>query len=347
MERRKIRWGLLGAGEILNRWMKGAQQAEDMEIVAVASRSRERACGMAQRFHIPEAVSYEEMLARQDIDVVYIPVPHTAHKDLAVRAMEAGKGVLVEKPAAINAGEFQEMIDCARRNHTFLMEAVWTKFFPLMQEIENWTGEKGIGQVRVVQSNFAFRSEVDPASRLFDPERAGGGLLDVGVYNLHFSRMILKKDPLYLIGKASMDTDEHHLQIDEQAACIAQYDRGELAVMGSGVRIGMLDTAWIYGTKGYITVPHFWKPTQMLVTVGKEETNVERKVPQKIAGLEDEGYQFEIMHVNQCIREGMIESPVLKWEDTMAVLKQCDSLRADWGIVYPQERADFCEQEYV
>ncbi len=338
MEQRKIRWGLLGAGEILNRWMNGAQQIEDMEIVAVASRSSERARKMAQKFHIPVAVDYEELLARKDIDVVYIPVPHTAHKELAVRAMESGKGVLVEKPAAINAEEFQEMIDCARRNHTFLMEAVWTKFFPIIQEIESRIGEKGIGQVRVVQSNFAFRNEVDPASRLFDMERAGGGLLDVGVYNLHFSRMVLKKDPLYLIGKASMDTDEHHLQIDEQAAYIAQYDRGELAVMGSGVRIGMLDTAWIYGTKGYITVPHFWKPTQMLVTVGNETTNVERKVPQKIVGVEDEGYQYEIAHVNQCIREGVVESPVLTWKDTMAILNQCDSLRTDWGIVYPQER---------
>ena len=338
MEQRKIRWGLLGAGITLDRWMKGAQQVEDMEIVAVASRSRERACKMAQKFQIPEAVSYEEMLAREDIDVVYIPVPHTAHRELALRAMESGKGVLVEKPAAINAGEFQEMIDCARRNHTFLMEAAWTKFFPLVQEIENRIGEDGIGQIRVIQSNFAFRSEVDPASRLFDVNCAGGGLLDVGVYNLHFSRMILKKDPLCLIGKASMDTDEHHLQIDEQAAYIAQYDGGELAVMGSGVRTGMLDTAWIYGTKGYITVPHFWKPTQMFVTVGTETTSVERKVAQKIAGVEDEGYQYEIMHVDQCIREGRIESPVLKWEDTMAILKQCDSLRADWGIVYPQEK---------
>lgn len=339
MEKRKIRWGLLGAGEIVNRWMKGAQQVEDMEIVAVASRSRERARRTAQKFHIPEVLSYEEMLSREDIDVVYIPVPHTAHRELAIRAMEAGKGVLVEKPAAINAGEFQEMIDCARKNHTFLMEAVWTKFFPLMQEITKQIGERGIGQVRVIQSNFSFRNEVDSVSRLFDVNCAGGGLLDVGVYNLHFSRMILKKDPVSLVGKASVDTDEYHLQIDEQAAYIAQYDRGELAVMGSGVRTGMLDTAWIYGTKGYITVPHFWKPTQMLVTVGTETTNVERKVTQKIAGVEDEGYQYEIAHVDQCIREGMIESPVLKWADTMAVLKQCDSLRASWGIVYPQERA--------
>lgn len=338
MENRNIRWGLLGAGQILNRWMKGAGQPEDMEIVAVASRTRERAGEMARRFQIPEALSYEELLKREDIDVVYIPVPHTAHKELALRAMEAGKAVLVEKPAAINAGEFREMTDCARRNGTFLMEATWTKFFPLVKELEEWISEKGIGEARVIQVNFSSRTTPDRAPRLFDPALAGGGLLDIGVYNLHFCRMVMKKNPVRLTGLASMDTDELHLQVDEQAAYIAQYDRGELAVMGSGIRTDMPDTAWIYGTKGRIVVPHFWKPTRMEVVMGDRTQVIERKVPQRIPEVEDEGFQYEIRHVNQCIREGLLQSPVMTWEDTMSVLEQCDRLRADWGLVYPQER---------
>ena len=96
---RKIRWGLLGAGRILDRWMNGARQAEDMEIAAVASRTKERAQQMAERYDIPEALTYDEMINRSDIDIVYIPVPHTAHKELAISAMNHGKAVLVEKPA--------------------------------------------------------------------------------------------------------------------------------------------------------------------------------------------------------------------------------------------------------
>lgn len=246
---RKIRWGLLGAGKILDRWMKGARQIEDMEIVAVASRTRENAAKMAEKFQIPEVLTYEEMLVRKDIDIVYIPVPHTAHMELAMKAMEAGKSVLVEKPAGINAQQWEKMTECAKKNQVFLMEAVWTRFFPIMKEIEAHL--KDIGDVRVVSTNFSFRND-EMDSRLMDLSRAGGSLLDVGVYDLHFTKMILKKEPVLLSGVASMDTDEHHLQVDEQAAWIAQYDKGELGLMCSAVRTDMIDTAYIYGTKGHM-----------------------------------------------------------------------------------------------
>lgn len=331
---RKIRWGLLGAGKILDRWMKGAVQLDDMEIAAIASRTRESAVKMADKFHIPEVLTYEEMLERKDIDIVYIPVPHTAHMELAMRAMEAGKSVLVEKPAGINVHQWEKMIECARKNQVFLMEAVWTRFFPIVKEIEAHLKE--IGDVRVISTNFSFRDE-DMNSRLMDPNRAGGSLLDVGVYDLHFTKMILKKDPILLNGVASMDTDEHHLHVDEQAAWIAQYDRGELGLMCSAVRTDMIDTAYIYGTKGYMVIPHFWKPSRVEITVDAKTEIIECPVPQKIAGIEDEGYQFEIAHVNQCIREGIKESLVMPWKETTAILKQCDMLRKQWNLKYPQD----------
>ena len=337
MKDKTVRWGLLGAGNILNRWMNGARQPEGMEIAAVASRTRERAEKMAQCFNIPEAVSYDELLERKDIDVVYIPVPHTAHKELAIRAMEAGKGVLVEKPAGINSGEFREMTDCARQHHTFLMGAAWTRFFPLIEEIKAQFGADGIGAPTVLQMNFSCRNERN-VQRLFDPELGGGGLLDIGVYNLHFCQAVLQKYPARLIGLASMDTDGLHLQVDEQAAYIAQYDTGELAMMGSGIRTTLPDTAYLYGPRGSIEVPHFWKPTTMHVSVAGERRTVKRKVPQRISGIVDEGYQYEIEHVNQCIREGLLESPVMTWADSLAVLEQCDSLRSQWGLVYPKEK---------
>ena len=167
---RKIRWGLLGAGKILDRWMKGARQIENMEIVAVASRTRERAAKTAEKFQIPDVLTYEEMLVRKDIDVVYIPVPHTAHMDLAIKAMEAGKSVLVEKPAGINVQQWEKMTECARKNQVFLMEAVWTRFFPLIKEIE--VHLKDIGDVRVVSTNFSFRND-EMDSRLMDLNRVG------------------------------------------------------------------------------------------------------------------------------------------------------------------------------
>ncbi len=337
MEKKEIRWGLLGAGQILNRWMKGAMQVDGMTIAAVASRTRETAEAMRRKFNIPEALTYEEMLAREDIDAVYIPVPHPFHKELALRAMRAGKAVLVEKPATVTAADFQELISCAREHQVFLMEAVWTRFFPMAEKIRSLICEDGIGEVRAVHTAFSSRIPDGAAGRLVDPYRAGGGLLDTGVYNFHFTDMILDKEPVALTGLASFDTDDMHLQVDEQAAYIAQYDRGELAVMTSGIRTEMPQNAYIYGTRGYIEVPVFWKPTRMNVFIGPETYTVECPVEQKIPGIEDEGFQYEIEYVNRCLREGRKEPEIMTWEKSLSVLRQCDQLRKQWGFRYPFE----------
>jgi predicted dehydrogenase len=340
---RKIRWGLLGAGQILDRWMNGARQAEDMEIAAVASRTKERAQQMAERYDIPEAITYEEMINRSDIDIVYIPVPHTAHKELAISAMNHGKAVLVEKPAGINAKEHMEMVEAAKRNNVFFMEAAWTRFFPMMEQIRGLIGDEGIGEVRAMSMAFSYRiPDDDKRSRITDPGQAGGGLLDVGVYNLHFAQMILGKNPVELKGIASVDTDDMHIQVDEQAFYIARYDKGELVSMGSGIRTGMEDTAYIYGTKGHLVIPVFWKPTRMQVIMDEDAKRMEEivhPVLQKVDGIEDEGYQYEIIHVNECLRAGLKESPVVTWRNSQDVLQQCDTLRAQWGLRYPQETA--------
>lgn len=336
MENSKIRWGFLGAGAIIDRFIKGVRQFDDMEVVAVSSRTHETAKKMADKYNISEVLTYDEMINRADIDVVYIAVPHTQHKELTVKALNAGKAVLCEKPAGINAAEWEEMVEAAKKNDVFLMEAAWTWFSPLIKSVQEVIRDGKIGEVRAVSSNFSFRN-TDLTSRLLDPERAGGGLLDTGVYNLHFQRMIYGKTPSLITGVASMDTDDDHLKIDEQAAYIAQYDKGELGMMCSAVRTDMIDTAYVYGTKGHIVIPVFWKPTKYMLTIGDKTETIEIPVPQCVDGIEDEGYQFEIAHVNECIRAGKKESPVITFEITESVLKQCDELRKIWGLKYPQE----------
>ena len=228
MSNKKIRWGLLGAGILLERWMKGFRQVEDAEIAAVASRTRETAERMAGRFGIADALSYDEILKRDDIDIMYIPVPHTAHRELAIRAMEAGYPVLVEKPGAISAAEWRQMEECAKENHVFLMEAVWTRCFPVMQQVLDEIRAGAIGDVRHVEASFAFRVDDAYQGRLTDPARAGGALLDVGIYGLHFAGFIYGKKPQRLLSLAARDTDGLHLQVDEQNVVIGQYDNGAM-----------------------------------------------------------------------------------------------------------------------
>jgi predicted dehydrogenase len=334
----KIRWGLMGAGGIVERWIKGARQFDDMEIVAVASRSQQTALETAKKYGILDAMTYEELAERDDIDVVYIPVPHTAHKQLAILAMEHGKSVLVEKPSAVNAGDLQQMIDCAKANNVFLMEAVWTRFFPLVKAIKGLFNEDGIGEVRAVNVAFSFRVPGNMLKgRLLNPDLAGGSLLDVGVYNLHFCDMMFDKSPVSLVGLATIDSDENHIQVDEQAMYVAKYDKGELSSMASGVRTHMKDTAYIYGTKGYIEIPVFWKPTVMRVTINGETKEYKEPIPLHNAEYADEGFQFEIAHVNECLRKGLNESPVMTWDKSLRVMKQCDELRKQWGLKYPFE----------
>jgi len=335
----KIRWGLMGAGSIVERWIKGARQFSDMEIVAVASRTQQTAIEAAKKYGIPDAMTYEQLAERDDIDVVYIPVPHMAHMQLAILAMEHGKSVLVEKPIAVNAGDLQKMIDCAKVNNVFLMEAVWTRFFPLVNTIQGLMNEKGIGEVRAVNVAFSFCIPGNMTqSRLLNPELAGGGLLDVGVYNLHFCDMIYDKSPVSLTGFATIDSDENHIQVDEQAMYVSKYDKGELASMASGVRTNMLDTAYIYGTNGYIEIPTFWKPTVMKLTINGETKEYKNTVQLNHGEYADEGFQYEIAHVNQCLRKGLNESPIMTWDKSLRVMKQCDDLRKQWGLIYPFEK---------
>lgn len=336
----KVRWGLLGAGNIVHRWIRGTYRLQDeMEVVAVASRSESRAAAMAAQYGIPEHMDYEQMLRRSDIDAVFIPVPHVGHKELALQAIAAGKAVLVEKPASICAPDFREMVACAEKNNVFLMEGVWTRFFPIYDRLREILNAGTIGDIRSLHSAFSFRAPDEAKNgRLLTLENAGGGLLDVGVYNLHFADLVFQKAPTQLMGLASMDTDHLHLQVDEQASYIAQYDRGELAVMSSGVRTQMEDTAYIYGTEGYIKLPRFWSPTRLILCRNGAEEVVEIPVPQVRSDTPDEGYSYEIAHVNDCIRKGMIQSPVCTWDASLRILEQCDALRRQWGLTYPAEK---------
>ncbi|MCR5136958.1 MAG: Gfo/Idh/MocA family oxidoreductase [Oscillospiraceae bacterium] len=335
---KKTRWGLLGAGNLLERWMKGFRQVEDAEIAAVASRTPETARRMADRFGIREALTYEEILKRDDIDIMYIPVPHSAHKELALRALEAGFPVLVEKPAAVSAAEWAEMTACAKEHKVFLMEAMWTRFFPVMQQVLDVIRSGEIGEVRHIEATFAYRVPDSYQGRLTVPAQAGGALLDVGVYGLHFVSFVYEKTPERILSLASIDTDRLHLQVDEQSVVIGRYDDGALFTVTSAIRTDMPDTAWIYGTEGSIRMPVFWKPESAFISRGGSERQIMSQVPQQVPGILDEGYQYEIRHVNDCLRRGLTESPLVTHAMTGHVLQMCDEIRAQWGLVYPFEK---------
>lgn len=338
-----MKLGIMGSGQIVDRWIKGARQVKELEIVAIASRTMEHAVRAAEKYGIPAAMSYDEMAVSPEIDAVYIPVPHVYHKELAMKAMRAKKHILVEKPMAVSEKDAKEMMDCAAENGVFLIENIWTLFFPGMQRIHELCTEEGIGMVKAVDVCFSFDFDMFPEAdrkafrRIYDPALAGGGLLDTGVYPLHFAQAVYGAPAKRVTGYAAMDTDDNHYKVDEHAVYVADHGMGRMALMASGFRADITDTAYIYGTKGKITVPVFWKPTVLKISINGIETEEYYPVEQCVEGFEDEGFQYLIRHMVKCVENELSQSPVMTWEKSLSVLRACDSLRKEWGLKYPFE----------
>lgn len=324
----KIRWGIIGTGNIAKHFARGLAALPDAELIAVGSRSQETADAFADPFNIPRRhASYEALVMDDAVDVVYVSTPHNLHKDNSLLALSAGKAVLTEKPFTINAREALEVIRCAREKRLFLMEAMWTRFIPAMARARELIAQGAIGEPRMVTADFGFRAGIDPQGRLFNPANGGGALLDVGVYCVSLASMIF--------GKPERITSMAHIgetNVDEQAAIILGYPNGQLAALTTAIRTSTPHEALISGTEGQIRIPPlFWKPTKITLTVyGKENTEIEMPM----AG---NGYNYQAAEVARCLREGKTESAIMPLDETLAIMETMDTIRAQWGLKYPME----------
>ena len=308
-------------GDVL-RFCQCPHSMEDLFVIRVPAD-----CGQSFRIGRLDADLQLDQAGPQGTQQIQVFLPQQIRADLE---MEAGFPVLVEKPAAVTSSDWKEMTATSKKKQVFLMEAVWTRCFPIMQQVLDEIRAGTIGDVRHVEATFAFRVGDDYTGRLTDPGMAGGALLDVGVYGLHFANFIYEKKPVRISSLASMNTDSMHLQVDEQNVIIGQYDNGALFTVTSAIRTEMPDTAWVFGTKGYIRIPVFWKPETAEIICGDCVRTLSSPVPQKISGVLDEGYQFEIRHVQECLRHGLLESPLVSHEKTYDVLTMCDIIRSQW-----------------
>lgn len=326
----KINWGILGAGNIARKFAAGLQAVTGSELLAISSRSIEKAQEFAKEFNIPKAYgSYEEMVKDPGIDVVYIATPHTFHKPHTLLCLNNGKAVLCEKPFGVNAGEVEEMVQCARKKRLFLMEAMWTRFLPVMYKVREWIANGAIGEVRILTADFGFRTSINAEWRLFNMKLGGGALLDVGVYPVSLASMIFGGAPEKITGMANIG----ETGVDEQAAMIFGYRNGELAVLHTAIRTNTFHEARIMGTKGSITIPYFWRATSAtLITDGGNKETVE--IP-----FDANGYCYEAREVERCLKEGKLQSDLMTWDESISVLRTMDKLREQWGLKYPFEKS--------
>jgi len=323
-----LRWAIIGTGNIAGRFADDFRLTDAGELVAIGSRSPARAEAFAARTSAPRFhADHAELLAADDVDAVYIAVPHSAHRDMAVAAIEAGKTVLVEKPFTLNRAQADELATLARDRGGFLMEAMWTRFLPHMVRIRELLAHGRLGDVQLVTAEHGVWFRHDPAHRMFDPHLGGGALLDLGVYPISFASMVLGAPSSVLASTQFGDTG-----VDGQTAAVLQYENGRQAVATSTMQAWLPNRATIAGTDARIDIDGTWyRPTSFTLT---ERTGaVERyEFPEQGNGLR---YQAE--EVARCVRAGQRESAVMSLDESCRIMGTMDDVRAQIGLRYPGE----------
>ena len=321
------KWGILGTGNIAGQFARGLAAMPDAELVAVGSRTQESAARFAAAHGAARAHgSYEALAADPEVEAVYIATPHPLHLSNSLLCIDAGKAVLCEKPFTLNAAETEQLIGAARAKGVFVMEAMWTRFFPIMTRLREIVAAGTIGEIKLLQADFGYYSDFDAASRVYDPNLGGGALLDVGVYPVSLASFLLGT-PTAVSSRAYLG----QTGVDEHAAIILEHEGGALALISTAVRATTPQEAVIMGTRGHVRLSApWWKPETLVVHTAAGEETIYEPLPHN-------GYPYEVAEVARCLREGLSESPVMPLDETLRVMQTLDTCRAQWGMKYPGE----------
>jgi predicted dehydrogenase len=325
---KKIRWGILGCGNIAAKFASDLQYVTDAELIAVGSRNKQVADEFAKKFSATHSHgSYEELVTDKDVDVIYVASPHGLHFEHVLLCLKNKKAVLCEKAFAINQRQAKEMIAEAKRQNIFLMEALWTKFLPHYQVVQQMIGDKKLGEIKSMLINFGFIPRSPIAARIYDPKLGGGTLLDIGIYNVFTVLSVLGRPDSIEASMTPAATG-----VDEQCAATFQYNNGAVAQIFSSFSSNLATDAHINGNKGRIHLTHrFYSPATII------EYFPDFIDSKQIISFNEEagfGYQYEARHVCECLRNGLTESPVMTHADTLLIMETLDRIRAIAGIHY-------------
>jgi len=331
-----LRWGILSAGKISHDFMVGQAvlPKDEHQVLAVAARNLDSAKAFAKTHEIPKAYgSYDELVKNPDIDVVYIGSVNPQHLSMVKLALNNGKHVLCEKPLGINVRETKEMLDLAKSKNLFLMEAIWSRFFPVYQELRKQLDNGSMGDVLQVVVTFGVLiSEVD---RLKLKELGGGTTLDIGVYCVQFAEFVFGEKPLKVVTGGHMNVNG----VDESTSTTLVFSNGRTATLITHSKVELPNEAIVFGTKKTIKVhAPFWCSTEIEEVGGKVQTFPlpAEKIPCNFGN--SVGLHYQCHEVRKCILKGAIESPVVSHSKTMIIAEIMESMRKQVGVVYPQDK---------
>jgi predicted dehydrogenase len=320
-----IKMGIMGAGGIAVKMAATIRGIENVEAYAIAARDMKRAQEFANEHGFTKAYgSYEEMLEDKSVDLVYIAVPHTHHYICAKMCLEAGKHVLCEKSFCVNAEQTKEIITMAEEKKLLLTEAIWTRYMPSRKMINDIIESGVIGEVTSLTANLGY--ELSEVKRIWDPKLAGGALLDVGVYLIHFARMVFGEKEAEITSKAQFKDG-----VDMIDSIIMTYEDGKVATMQSNVHAVLNRNGSIFGTKGYIEVKNINNPQEIRVFDSKYKEIEVLTVPEQITG-----YEYEVEACVRAIEQGESECPEIPHAETIKVMEIMDGIRESWGYEIPE-----------
>ena len=316
-----MKWGILGCGKIASKFAKDLALLESNELYAVASRSGSKAHSFAEKHGaVRHYADYYSLCNDPEVDIVYVATPHNSHLQYGLMVMEAGKHLLCEKPLAVNEQQVSTLIRSAQEHEVFMMEAMWSRFNPSIQEVKQRIDAGEVGDITYINADFNFQLDFDATSRLYDPNLAGGALLDIGVYPLFLSYLILGA-PKEIISKSH----KHDNGVDLQTSAILHYENAQ-AILSFGFNNSAKMAASVNSENGSFIFRPRWHETQGYSTfINDEEVEYSKPTIGK-------GYAHEILECEQCIINGQLQSEKWSHYDSLCLVKMCDEIRNENGI---------------
>ena len=322
------RWGIVGAGGIAHKFADALSHVENAKLQAIASTNKERANDFAKKYSIPDSYdSYDPLFSSDTVDIVYVATIHNFHCKATLDALKAKKHVLCEKPMAVNRSQVEKMISAAQENKVFLMEAMWTRFLPMMTEVRNMIEKGTIGQPQLLYADFGVKFDYDPKHRTYNPDLAGGALLDLGVYCIALASMIFGKPNTILSTVKMAETG-----VDERSTVILEYENANVAVLFQALDLEGPREALIVGTEGSIKLHSGW-------TAGSDYTLKLNNGTEKTFKAEtcENGFIYQIMAVQDSLDAGKTQCELMSLDETLTIAETMDALRSQWGLKYPFE----------
>ena len=325
-----LKIGIIGAGNIAKTFIEAVVKGNiDVTLEAIASRDISKAIEYKNLYPFKKAYgSYQDLYNDLEVDLIYVATPHSFHFEQMLDILNHNKHIICEKPFTLNSKQAEIVFSKAKEKKLFVMEALWTRFLPTIKDLKEHINNGIIGEIKKVEANFCFKTNLDKNHRLRNLSLGGGALLDLGVYTITFANLFLGK-PESISSKVVKD-EQTGVDIDEEI--IFNYEDNKSAILNSSIIKDMPSVGVIYGEKGYVKVENFHQTELAIIYNNDNEVIKSIERPHIV-----NGFEYEILSAIDSIENGRIEDPHIPHSDTIEILKQMDHIRQSWSLIYPQE----------